>query len=183
MPMCDAYIPKDALAPEAEREMLKRISELLIKHEVRGAQDLIDDDDIEASHKRARQIAWISVIRHEAWVASAPAEAPYYKFVVHVPEAAADQEFRDAVNRDVTQAVADAEGGKWPHPEFRVWIFTWEVPEGTWGATGQTTRFGDIMAYLAPELREPGEERLAARRRDEARALLEAAGVESVASS
>jgi hypothetical protein len=163
--------------------MLHRVSELLIHHELRRADDLIDDHDAEASRERARRIAWLSVLRHEPYVASAPAQAPYYKFVVSVPEGQADDEFRTAVTRDVTQAVADAEDGKWPHPEFRVWVFTWEVPDGTWGATGQITRLGDVMGYLAPELREPAVERLATRRRDEARALLEAAGVETVASS
>src|ERR1700686_4502487 len=113
MPMCDAYIPKDALPPEVEREMLSRISELLIDHELRRADDLVEDHDVEASRERARRIAWLSVLRHEAYVASAPAQAPYYKFVVNVPEGQADEEFRIAVTRDVTQAVADAEAGKW----------------------------------------------------------------------
>lgn len=183
MPMCDAYIPKDALPADVEREMLSRISELLIHHELRRAEDLVEGHDVEASRERARRIAWLSVLRHEPYVASVPAQAPYYKFVVNVPEGQADEEFRTAVTRDVTQAVADAEGGKWPHPEFRVWVFTWEVPDGTWGSTGIVTRLGDVMGYLAPELREPAVERLAARRRDEAHTILEAARGEVVASS
>jgi len=182
MPMCDAYIPKDALPADVERELLGRISELLIGHELRRADDLVDNHDVEASRERARRIAWLSVLRHEAYVASNPAQAPYYKFVVYVPEGQADEVFRTAVTRDVTQAVADAEGGRWPHPEFRVWVFTWEVPDGTWGSTGQVTRLVDVMGYLAPELREPAVERLAARRRAEARALLEAAGAQAAVS-
>ena len=86
MPMCDAYIPMDALPADAEREMLSRISELLIKHELRRTLDLADDVDAEARTERARSIAPLSVLRHEAYVASAPAQAPYYKFVVNVPE-------------------------------------------------------------------------------------------------
>lgn len=179
MPMCDAYIPADALPADVEQEMLTRISELLIHHELRRAEDLVDDHDVEASRDRARRIAWLSVLRHEPYVASAPADAPHYKFVVNVPEGQADEEFRVAVTRDVTQAVADAEAGRWPHPEFRVWVLTWEVPDGTWGSFGRVNRLGDVMGYLAPELREPAVERLAARRREEARTLLEAAGVEA----
>ena len=76
MPMCDAYIPMDALPTDAEREMLSRISELLIQHELRRTLDLVDDADAEASTKRARSIAWLSVLRHEAYVASAPAQEP-----------------------------------------------------------------------------------------------------------
>ena len=116
-------------------------------------------------------------------MASVPAEAPYYKFVINVPEGQADEEFRTAVTRDITQAVADAEGGKWPHPQFRVWVLTWEAPDGTWGATGQITRLHDVVGFVAPQLREQAVQRLADRRRDQARALLAAAGVHTVASS
>jgi hypothetical protein len=183
MPMCDAYIPMDALPADAEREMLSRISELLIQHELRRTLDLADDVDAEASTERARSIARLSVLRHEAYVGSAPAQAPYYKFVVNVPEGQADEEFRISVTRDIMQAVADAEGGRWPDPEFRVWVFTWEVPDGTWGSRGRIIRLGDVMDFVAPQLREQAVQRLADRRRDDARTVLAAAGVETVASS
>jgi len=183
MPMCDAYIPADALPADAEREMLHRISELLVSHELRKTLDLVDDMEAEASTKRARSIAWLSVLRHEAYVASAPAQAPYYKFVVNVPEGQADDEFRIAVTRDITAAVADAEAGKWPHPERRVWVFTWEVPDGTWGGEGRIIRLTDVIGYVAPQLREHAAQRLADRRRDEACALMAAANVETAPSS
>src|ERR1700677_560379 len=179
--MCDAYIPMDALPADAEREMLSRISDLLIQHELRRMLDLVDD--VEASTKRARSIAWLSVLRHEAYVASAPAQAPHYKCGVSVPEGQADDEFRISVTRDITQAVADAEGGRWPHPEFRVWLFTWEVQDGTWGSMGRIIRLGDVIDFVAPQLREQAVQRLADRRRDDARTVLAAAGVETVASS
>jgi hypothetical protein len=180
VPMCDAYIPMDALPADAEREMLSRISDLLIQHELRRMLDLVDD--VEASTKRARSIAWLSVLRHEAYVASAPAQAPHYKFVVSVPEGQADDEFRISVTRDITQAVADAEGGRWPHPEFRVWLFTWEVQDGTWGSTGRIVRRTDVIDFVAPQLREQAVQRLADRRRDDARALLAAAAVDAASS-
>jgi hypothetical protein len=184
VPMCDAYIPLDALSADAEREMLSRISELLIEHELRRTFDLVDDADADAdaSTKRARSIAWLSVLRHEAYVASTPAQAPYYKFVVNVPEGQADDEFRISVTRDITLAVADAEGGRWPHPEFRVWVFTWEVADGTWGSAGRIIRLDDVIDFVAPQMREQAVKRLADRRRDDARALLAAADVETGAS-
>jgi hypothetical protein len=61
-----------------------------------------------------------------------------------------------------------------------VWVFTWEVPEGSWGAIGGIFRLGDVVGWVAPELRELAEGRLAARRRDQARAMMEAAEVETV---
>jgi phenylpyruvate tautomerase PptA (4-oxalocrotonate tautomerase family) len=181
MPMCDAYIPTGALPANVERELLSRVSELLVQHELRRTLDLADDVDVEASTKRARSIAWLSVLRHEAYVASAPAEAPYYKFVIHVPEGQADEEFRTAITRDITQAVADAEGGRWPRPEFRVWVLSWEAPDGTWGCTGRIIHLGDVVGFVAPQLRAPAVKRLADRRRDEARELLATADVDTVA--
>ncbi|MBH0777922.1 Tautomerase enzyme [Nocardia bovistercoris] len=183
MPMCDAYIPKDALPAEVERDMLARISEILIRHELRRTADLVEDFDIEASVANARSLAWISVLRHEIYVASAPAPAPFYKFVVRVPEGQADEKLRVDVTRDVTRAVIDAEAGKWPVPEKRVWVFTWEVPDGTWGGRGQISDLGDILEFLAPGLGEPARARLAERRRDQAAALLAAVAEAPVASS
>jgi hypothetical protein len=33
MPMCDAYIPEGALSTSTERELLGRITDLLLEHE------------------------------------------------------------------------------------------------------------------------------------------------------
>ncbi len=76
----------------------------------------------------------------------------------------------------------EAEGGRWPNPEARVWVFTWEVPEGTWGAAGRPIGLRDVIGWVAPELSKLAEGRLAARRREEARALIEAAGLDTVPS-
>ena len=118
MPMCDAYIPTGALPADAERELLSRVSELLVQHELRRTVDLADDVDVEASTKRARSIAWLSVLRHEAYVASAPAQAPYYKFVIHVPEGQADDEFRTAITRDITVSARKPEPPRTPSGAF-----------------------------------------------------------------
>jgi hypothetical protein len=70
-----------------------------------------------------------------------------------------------------------AEGGKWPNPEARVWVFTFEVPDGTWGGLGgRVVTLPDIAAHVIGDAgRRYGEKRLAGRRREEARVLLEAA--------
>jgi phenylpyruvate tautomerase PptA (4-oxalocrotonate tautomerase family) len=177
--MCDAYIPQDALPADAERELLSRVTDLLVDHELRRVTDLAKEpEDVEASRQRARQVAWLFLHRPEVYVAGAVREAPYYKFECRVPEGQADDEFREAVTRDITQAVVEAEGGRWPHPEARVWVFTWEVPEGSWGAIGGIFRLGDVVGWVAPEVRDLAEGRLAARRHDQARAILAAADAE-----
>lgn len=182
MPMLDAYIPRDALPAEVERELVSRLTDLLVEHELRRTIDLSDDTDTaEASRKRARAIAWVFVHRPEVYVGGQAHEAPDYKFEIRVPEGQADDEFRLAVAKDVTQAVADAEAGRWPFPHARVWVFTWEVPEGTWAAAGQPIGLRDVIGWVAPELSHLADGRLAARKRDEALAVIEAAGIGAVA--
>jgi phenylpyruvate tautomerase PptA (4-oxalocrotonate tautomerase family) len=169
MPMLDAYIPEGALEPGAERELLARCTDLLIEHE--GA---------DASNETVRSIAWVFVHRPEVYVAGEPAAEPRYRFVCQVPEGQYDAERRAAVTRAMTDALAEAEGGKWPNPEGRVWVFTYEVPEGTWGAFGRVFELADIAAAAVGDAgRAYGERRIAERRREQARELLEAAGVEA----
>ena len=168
MPMLDAYIPEGALDPEAEKELLSKCTDLLIEHE--GA---------EPTNEQVRSIAWVFVHRHEMYVAGEPATEPRYRFVCQVPEGQYDAERRAAVTKAMTDALVEAEGGKWPHPEARVWVFTNEVPEGTWGGLGRVVGLADIGEFATGEAgRAYGEQRIAERRREEARAILEAAGVD-----
>ena len=171
MPMCDAYIPEGALSADAERRLLSRVTDLLLEHE--GA---------DPGNERVRSIAWLFVHRPEMYVAGAPAEEPHYRFVCQVPEGQYDDQRRAAVTAAITQAVAEAEDGRWPNPEFRVWVFSLEIPDGSWGGLGKIFRLGDIVGFVAPDQRAAAEERLAARRRSNAAAILRAGAEESLAS-
>jgi phenylpyruvate tautomerase PptA (4-oxalocrotonate tautomerase family) len=170
MPMLDAYIPEGALEPEAERSLLSKCTDLLIEYE--GA---------DPTNETVRSIAWVFLHRHETYVAGAPETEPHYRFVCQVPEGQYNAERRAGVTKAITEALAEAESGRWPNPETRVWVFTHEIPDGNWGALGRTVRLPDIAEFAAgPKGREYGEQRLADRRRENARELLEAAGVEGV---
>jgi phenylpyruvate tautomerase PptA (4-oxalocrotonate tautomerase family) len=165
--MLDAYIPAGALTPEAERKLLGTCTDLLIEHE--GA---------DPANEKVQSLAWVFVHRHETYVAGAPAELPHYKFVCQVPEGQYDDKRRAAVTKAMTEALVEAEGDRWPDPEARVWVFTFEVPDGTWGGLGRVVTLPDIAEHVVGEAgRRYGEERLAERRREQARALLEAAQV------
>ena len=172
MPMCDAYIPEGALPPTAERELLSKVTDLLLLHE-----------GVNPSNQRARALAWVFVHRHETYVGGAPAEAPHYRFICRVPEGQYDDERRAAVTKAMTEALAEAEGGRWPSPEARVWVFTFEVPDGTWGGLGgRVVTLPDIAEHVVGNAgRRYGEERLAERKRQEARAIFAAAGAEASA--
>ena len=161
MPMCDAFIPEGALSPDAERELLGRITDLLLEHE-----------GVDPTNERARALAWVFVHRAEMYVAGAPAQAPYYRFVCQVPEGQYNEERRAAVTAGMTQAVVEAEDGSWPRAEQRVCVFTYEVEDGTWGEAGRILRLPDLYELvLGREGREAAEQVLAARRRQRRRFL------------
>jgi phenylpyruvate tautomerase PptA (4-oxalocrotonate tautomerase family) len=157
MPMLDAYIPEGALSAEAERTLLARMTDLLIEHE--GA---------DPTNETVRSIAWIFLHRPaDVYVAGAPANAPRYRFVASVPEGQFDDERRQAITAALTEAVLDAEEGARPRDPMRVWVFTHEVPDGTWGGGGRVVTLADIAALAMGDVekgREYAERRLAARR-------------------
>jgi phenylpyruvate tautomerase PptA (4-oxalocrotonate tautomerase family) len=167
MPMLDAYIPEGALSPSAEHELLAKITDLLLEHE-----------GVDPSNERARPLAWVFVHRPQVYVAGAPPKSPRYRFICQVPEGQYDDARRAAVTKAMTEALMEAEGGKWPNPEARGWIFTFEVPDGTWGAVsaGASSPFRTSLSTSSGMPgRRYGKKRLAERRREQARALLEAA--------
>jgi len=107
MPMLDAYIPEGALSPSAERDLLAKISDLLLEHE-----------GVDPNNERARPLAWVFVHRPQVYVAGAPPKSPRYRFICQVPEGQYDDERRAAVTEAMTKAVAEAEGAPGPIPSF-----------------------------------------------------------------
>ena len=156
MPMLDAYIPAGALEPAAEERLLAELTDMLIRNE--GA---------DPSNPQVRSIAWLFVHRPEAvYVAGAPAPAPHYRFVASVPEGQYEPERRQAMVRDITEAVLDAEQGAHERDPRRVWVFTPEIPDGTWGALGTIVTLADIATFATGDAergKRYAEERLAGR--------------------
>lgn len=159
MPQLDAYIPAGALTPDAEADLMARVTDLLIRHE--GA---------DPTNETVRSIAWVFLHRPETvFVGGKPASAPRYRFVASVPEGQFNAERREAMTEEITEAVLDAEQGAHPRDPMRVWVFTLEVPDGAWGGGGRVVTLADI-AGLALGDREAGQayaERVFAERRGE----------------
>jgi phenylpyruvate tautomerase PptA (4-oxalocrotonate tautomerase family) len=157
MPMLDAHIPAGALSDDAEKRLLAQLTDLLIENE--GA---------DPTNPQVRSIAWLFVHRPEAvYVAGAPAQAPRYRFIASVPEGQYDPERREAMAASITEAVLDAEDGAHDRDPARVWVFTPEVPDGTWGALGRIVTLADIATFATGDAergREYAESRLAERR-------------------
>ena len=156
MPMLDAYIPDGALDAAAEQQLLAKLTDLLIVNE--GA---------DPTNPQVRSIAWLFVHRPaEVYVAGSPAQAPRYRFVASVPEGQYDAERRQAMVADITAAVLDAEGGAHDRDPSRVWVFTPEIPDGTWGALGRIVTLADIATFATGDAehgRQYAEQRLASR--------------------
>jgi phenylpyruvate tautomerase PptA (4-oxalocrotonate tautomerase family) len=156
MPMLDAFILEGALSPEAEKELLSNLTDILLRTE--GA---------DPTDPRARSIAVLSLHRPAAvYVAGEPAEAPRYRIFASVPQGQYDDERRQAMVEQVTEAVLDAENGAYDRDPLRVWVFPTEIPEGTWGAGGRIFRLADVIGFVlgdAEKGRELAERRLAGR--------------------
>lgn len=138
MPMLDAYIPQGALTETAEKELLAKLTNILLRHE--GA----DPED-----PATRSIAWV-FLHHPAavFVAGEPAAEPHYRIVASVPQGQFDDERRQAIVRAVTDAVLDAEDGAYRRNPRRVWVFAHEVPDGTWGGGGRIVTLADIVGFV-----------------------------------
>lgn len=165
MPMIDAYIPEGALSPEAEAQLCRELTDIVIRLE-----------DLDPKNERARAVTNIFLHRPQVFVAGAPTNSPRYRFVPAVPEGQFNDETRNAAVREVTEAVARAEGVSFDEVSPRVWVFPTEVEDGTWGGRGAVRRLPEILGLLVGEGgKRQAEERLAGRRRLKAIALLEEA--------
>jgi phenylpyruvate tautomerase PptA (4-oxalocrotonate tautomerase family) len=163
--MIDAFIPEGALGAAAEAQLMKEVTDLLIRSE--------GFDPVNAL-VQAVSVAWV---HHTArlYIGGQRSSAAWYRFIVSVPEGQLDDEARRSVTRRITEAVARAEGSSLEDTGPRVWVFPIEVPDGCWGARGNILGLGEILARLGGEPEAVGEKKLAERRRDEAVAILRAA--------
>jgi len=137
MPMLDLDLPDGVLGTEAERELVANLTNLLLRWE--GA---------DPRNARVRGLAWVFVNRIGAvYVAGEPVADPHYRVRVSVPQGQFDDERRAGMVSSVTEAVLDAEAGRFTRDTHRVWVFANEVPEGTWGAGGRVWRLADIAGF------------------------------------
>ena len=138
MPMLDATIPHGALDPDREPALMAELTDILLRWEGADPTDEI-----------ARSLAWIFLHRPAGmFVAGSPAELPRYRVVASVPEGQFDAKRRAGMVEAVTNAVLDAEPEGRPRDSSRVWVFTHEVPEGTWGGGGRIVGLADIAARV-----------------------------------
>jgi len=164
MPMIDAFVPDGALRPDAEARMIKEITDKLIELE-----------GLDPGSERIQAVSVVYLHRPRVFVGGAAAAEPRYRFIPSVPEGQYTELARAGVVREITAAVARAEGKPFDQVAPRVWVFPNEVTDGRWGGRGIIRRLPDIIAFLAgTEAGEAARERLARRRREAAAATLRA---------
>ncbi len=171
MPMCDIYIQQGALAADAEATLVAEVSRLLSDHEVRAIRELGDGtgEDVEARVDRAESVAWMFVHRTDTYVAGKPVgpqapRGPVYRFSVTIPQGLVDEQYLEAINRDILAALTKAEAGRWRHPELRSWVTVQEVDDGLWGAAGSPFPLAGLVEFVAPGFGHLARERLEERR-------------------
>lgn len=163
MPMIDAVIPENALTPEAEGRLVKEMTDILIRAE-----------GYESGNEVAQSLSFLFLHRPAAiFVGGAPSTSPRYRIIPSVPEGQYTPAARDALVREITEAVARAENVPFDQVAPRVWVFPTEIPEGQWGAAGGIHGLANIHARIVGDHElEAGKERLTRRRREKARDVL-----------
>jgi phenylpyruvate tautomerase PptA (4-oxalocrotonate tautomerase family) len=152
MPMLDAYIPEGALPAATETQLLATLTDVLLEHE--GA---------DPTNPAARALAKVWLHRPAAMLHAGEAPAqPHYKIVASVPEGQFDDERRPNMVAAVTEAILDAEAGRYDRDPLRIWVFANEIPDGTWGGGGRIARLADIAGLV---LGDPDEGRAYAEKR------------------
>ncbi|MFE0019688.1 4-oxalocrotonate tautomerase family protein [Amycolatopsis sp. NPDC059021] len=134
MPLIDITVPAGALGDAAAKSLPDELATILLRWE--GAPDT----------EFFREITWVYL--HEIpegglAVGGRPGGAPRYRVDITVPEGALSQRRKDGLVADVHAAVTAAAGLD-PAQALHVWTLIREVPEGNWGAAGQTIRFADL---------------------------------------
>lgn len=159
MPMIDALIPADALTPDAEKRLLKELTDILIRAE-----------GYDPGNPIAQRVSVLNLHRPAAvFVGGVASSQPRYRVIPAAPEGQYTDESRAALVREITEAFARAESTSFEDVAPRVWVFPTEIPDGTWGAKGLILRLPDIHALIAGDAnRREGEERLWRRRREKA---------------
>jgi phenylpyruvate tautomerase PptA (4-oxalocrotonate tautomerase family) len=138
MPMIDVTIPEGALKPEAEKRLMKEITDILIRAGGYSSENRV-----------AQSITWLFLHRPVAlYNGGELTDTPRYRIVPTVPEGQYTDAAREFLVKEVTAAVVRAAGGN-EDVAKQVWVFPTELPDGTWGARGRILRAPEIREILA----------------------------------
>ena len=140
MPLIDLTYPEGALTPEARDTLADELTTAILRAERAPAESGF-----------FRDVTWVNV--HETtrtYTSGRPVEAPVFRVDATTPEGALSDRRREEFVVAATDAVKRAAGI--PDDQLlRVFILHHEIPEGSWGAGGQTVRFAALREAAAAE--------------------------------
>lgn len=151
MPLIKIHHPKGAIEPHQKTQLAQAFTTLLLK--IEGAQD----------SPGARTLAYVifQEISHSDWYVGGEQDNSFQvgleRLIVEVmvPEASTTQAFKGDIHRGIQEALAKALNWKLHDLSgINAWVIIKEVPEGHWGANGETFGLGKIMefAQAAPDI-------------------------------
>ncbi|MFD3850529.1 hypothetical protein ACFWVB_32240 [Streptomyces microflavus] len=136
MPMIDVFVPPGALTPQAEHDLVNKVTREMIRFEG------LDPDDPDA-----QAVTWAFLHHAAVFVGGAPAACPHYRVIVSLPEGLMTSARVQDVVSVVTGLVLSAEQGGWDPDPSRVWVLPLDVPEGRWGAGDRVVSLREVVRF------------------------------------
>jgi hypothetical protein len=141
--MLDLFVPEGVLAEHREKELVTKLTDILLLWE-----------GPDPANEYARSIAYVLVHRPAlVFVGGSTATCRATRSSPRCPRASFDDRRRTGLVKEIPEAVLDAEDGAKTGDVFRVWAFTHEAPDGSWGGGGRIFRLADHRGVRAERRR------------------------------
>lgn len=142
MPLIQITLPEESLTDAQQSELVKQATDILLTLE--GM----------VMNAKARRLTWAYIDTHPKnafYIGGEPAQAhPHYRFDITVFANTLTPEKKEALTRQLTDAVLDIEGSD--HNMLnaaRVWVMIHEIEEGNWGGAGQIYSMASLLKMLS----------------------------------
>jgi phenylpyruvate tautomerase PptA (4-oxalocrotonate tautomerase family) len=134
MPVLQVYFPSGSLIDERKAALAQRLTDVLLTMEGGAKTD---------GGRAFATVLFTEVPKSDWWVGGSTDSthvAPPGKFLVRVsvPEGYMNKSHKSDVHSAVNAAICDVVGDRSPNQGANVLVIIDEVPEGNWGARGQT---------------------------------------------
>jgi phenylpyruvate tautomerase PptA (4-oxalocrotonate tautomerase family) len=139
MPLIDVTYPAGALTDDARDTLADELTTAILRAERAPEEGFF------------RTVTWVKVneLPH-VYTSGRPAEQPVFEVIATTPEGALSDRRREEFVVAATDAVKQAAGI--PDDQLlRIFVIHREVPEGSWGAGGQTVRFAALREAAKAE--------------------------------
>ncbi len=145
MPLFHVEYPSGSLLPAQKAALAEKLTHVLLL--IEGGADT----------RGGRELSYVMFreVPADDWYVGGSSGPEFVaaggKFIVNltVPEAATSQTFKEDIHAKVNAVFAEVLGWKDPQDGFSAWVMIREMPEGSWGARGQTYTLERIARHAA----------------------------------